>query len=253
MNNNLIDSFDFFVYPREVNSDKRMHLPHLGACILDAAGLSAKKRGFGMDIMHAQHKAWVVSRMSIEIDEYPHEYDTMTIRTWVNKISHAASTRLFTISDSKGAVIAKASTIWSIIDTDTRRIADLMETTDLSDFVVEEATVGLQSPRRIEIPKEGETKTAEHKVIYSDIDMNCHVNSMKYLQWCTDLLPIEWYQKNKIRRCNINFAHEIRANQTAQITQYLRAKTDDNPYDTYIFDICHEETSCCRIKLDTTD
>ena len=69
----MTNTFDFYIYPREADASKRISLQNIGAFILDAAGMAAKARGFGMDYMHANGLAWVTSRISIEMTEYPHE------------------------------------------------------------------------------------------------------------------------------------------------------------------------------------
>lgn len=250
MNNNYTDTYNFLVYPHYVGASKQMQLYHLGACILDAAGLSARERGFGMDSMHAIHRAWVVSRMIIEVDEYPHEYETIAISTWVSKIGHGSSTRLFTVTDSQGRVICRASTIWSIIDIDTRQLVDLMQATNFSKFVDKTHTIDIGIPRRIEIPQDAvHASTARHAVLHSDIDMNRHVNSMKYLQWCIDSLPYTWLCNNDIRRCAINFTHEVRPGQSVEIHHYTPTANETTGITTNTFDINLEDIQCCRIQL----
>ena len=59
--------FEFFIYPQEVDYTKRMTLTALGSCLLNAAGLAAAEKGFGMEAMHAQGWAWVVSRLAVEM------------------------------------------------------------------------------------------------------------------------------------------------------------------------------------------
>ncbi|MGM9805290.1 MAG: acyl-[acyl-carrier-protein] thioesterase [Candidatus Aphodosoma sp.] len=247
---NLTDTFDFFVYPHDAGASKRMQVCNLGAYILDAAGLAAKQRGFGMDDMHAIHRAWVVSRMTMEIEELPREYETISIRTWIDKIGHASSTRHMTITDINGKLVCKASTIWSIIDTDTRHLIDLMETTDLNRHANNTMHLDISTPRRIEIPKDAVlTNCTEHRVAYSDIDMNHHVNSMKYLQWCIDTLPYSWFAENAISRCDINFIHEILPEQNIDIRHYRTAYGNETGMETNTFDIYNKSTQCCRIQL----
>ena len=65
----MTNIFDFYVYPRETDASKHISLQSIGAFILDAAGMAAKLRGFGMDYMHARGLAWVTSRIAIEMKE----------------------------------------------------------------------------------------------------------------------------------------------------------------------------------------
>lgn len=254
MMNDNIDTFDFYIYPREVGAAKRILLHNLGACILDAAGLSAAKRGFGMNDMHARGLAWVVSRMRIDITELPREYESVKIKTWVSATGSVASTRLFCVESEDGRVIATASTLWSIIDTTTRKMVDLIEQTDLSRYIAEMPS-GLQdipAPRRVDMPRheEGTSQESTHKVVYSDIDMNRHVNSMKYLQWAIDTLPAEYLMNHTPKQCHINFTHEALPGQTISI-HHVAAYTDNTESDTeHTFELTNDEGRvCCRIRL----
>ena len=79
----MTNTFDFYIYPREADASKRISLQNIGAFILDTAGMAANARGLGMDYMHEHGLAWVTSRMAIEMKEYPREYETISIETWV--------------------------------------------------------------------------------------------------------------------------------------------------------------------------
>jgi acyl-CoA thioesterase FadM len=131
----MTNTFDFSIYPREADVSKRLSLQNIGAFILDAAGMAAKTRGFGMDYMHERGLAWVTSRIAIEMMEYPHEYETISIETWVEDCTSIFSTRNFLIYNSRKEIIGQASTIWSMIDFNTRKMVDLLKSTDLGNHV----------------------------------------------------------------------------------------------------------------------
>lgn len=52
------------------------------------------------------------------------------------------------------------------------------------------------------------TLEAEHRVVYSDIDFNSHVNTMRYIAMMFDLLPIERAAQERAVRLDIHFLHE---------------------------------------------
>lgn len=244
-----VDTFRFDVRPRDVGADKRMHLYDLGSCVLDAAGLAAKRRGFGMDAMHERHRAWVVSRMMMSVAELPREYDFVDVSTWVSEVGNAASTRLFEIRDGRGEVVCRASTLWSIIDTEKRSLCDLIETTDLSAFVAKRDDIEpIAKPRKILIPAAECVGVRRHEVVYSDIDMNRHVTSMKYLQWCMDMLPYEVLNCGSVGVCNINFLHEVLPNDVVDIRHYVQEGADG----VHLYDVMNGDVVCCRIKLQIT-
>jgi len=48
--------------------------------------------------------------------------------------------------------------------------------------------------------------------------MNKHVNSIKYLEWVYDCLPIEILTSYSLSDLNINYIHEIPANKEVEIS-----------------------------------
>ena len=57
----------------------------------------------------------------------------------------------------------------------------------------------------------------EHAVVYSDLDFNCHANSVKYIQWAVDTLPLELLQQKRFARTDINFIREARYGERLRI------------------------------------
>jgi hypothetical protein len=54
-------------------------------------------------------------------------------------------------------------------------------------------------------------------VVYSDIDFNGHVNSMKYIEWMVDALTVEVVAEMSALRLDINYLHEARLGETLTI------------------------------------
>lgn len=240
----MTNTFDFYIYPREADASKRLSLQNIGAFILDAAGMAAKARGFGMDYMHEHGLAWVTSRIAIEMIEYPREYETISIETWVEDCSSIFSTRNFLIYNSQKEVIGQASTLWSMIDFNTRKMVDLLKTTKLADHVVttQKELFTMDKPKRVDYKGDGDA-ILTHRVVVSDIDMNQHVNSMKYLQWAIDTLSLDDIMNTTIKRLDINYLREALYDQNIQI----HCEPVENVRK---FELRNEEgIACCRIQL----
>ena len=43
---------------------------------------------------------------------------------------------------------------------------------------------------------------------YNDVDVNGHINSVKYIEHVLDLFPIEWYKQYDLRRLEIAYVAE---------------------------------------------
>ncbi len=199
--------YDFQVQPREVDLTKRATLIALGDHILHTAGEDADRNGFGIRTLHEHNIAWVLSRFAIEIDRQPDEYEKYRIQTWVAEVSRVMTTRNFILRDMNNREIGRASSQWAIIDMQSRQALDLRSNVQYTDVVVP-LEFPMQRPARIGAVH-GD-RTGEHTVRYSDIDFNQHANSMKYVEWMTDLLPLEKMTSGHLARIDINYIHETR-------------------------------------------
>lgn len=207
--------YDFQVQPREVDLTKRATLIALGDHILHAAGEDADRNGFGIRNLHENNIAWVLSRFAIEVDRLPDEYEKYRIQTWVAEVSRVMTTRNFILRDMEGGEIGRASSQWAIIDMQSRQVLDLRSNVQYTDVVIP-LEVPMERPSRIGAVREG--TLAEHTVRYSDIDFNQHANSMKYVEWMTDLLPLEKMTSGRLARIDINYIHETRYGEKLTIT-----------------------------------
>jgi acyl-ACP thioesterase len=119
-----------------------------------------------------------------------------------------------------------------------------LKTTKLAEHVVttQKELFTMGKPNRVDYKGEGEAAQT-HRVVVSDIDMNQHVNSMKYLQWAIDTLSLNEIMNNTIKRMDINYLREALYNQNIQIYN----ETMDNNRK---FELRNEDgVACCRIQL----
>ena len=210
--------YNFFVYPREVDVNKEMTLPAVGGAILDAAGLAAREKGFGMEQMHSEGLAWVVSRICIEMFSFPKEYSIFTAETWIENISSLVSTRHFELRNADGEMLGKATSLWSLIDMERRRAVNLRERTEMLPYV-EGSGIDIAAPKRVS-PVIG-TKELIHHVVCSDIDINCHVNSFKYVQWVLDTFTLAELRSLFIKRIDINYIKEALFGEAVYLSKYI--------------------------------
>ena len=64
----------------------------------------------------------------------------------------------------------------------------------------------IEKPSRIKVTSNQPVATLTAK--YSDIDINGHVNSIRYIEHILDLFPIELYQTKRIRRFEMAYVAE---------------------------------------------
>ena len=62
---------------------------------------------------------------------------------------------------------------------------------------------------------------------YNDVDMNGHINSVKYIEHVLDLWDMDWYRHHQIRRFEVAYVAE--SHQGDRLSLY-REQTGENEY-----------------------
>jgi len=85
-------------------------------------------------------------------------------------------------------------------------------------------------------------------VNYNDIDINGHVNSVKYIEHVLDLWDIDWYREHRLKRFEIAYVAE--AHQGEKLSFY-REQSAENEYCVRLVktDKTGKEIEVCRCKL----
>ena len=212
--------YRFRVEPQEVDFTRCATLPSLGSALLNVAGVDAHTKGFGIDVLHADNHSWVLSRMAMEIDRRPPQYTDYTIATWINEYGRVLSTRNFTLCDAAGGEFGRAVTQWAMLDLTNRTAVDLSHVGDAHADAVVDCPPPTEKPRKIRAI--APTRQVEHRVVYSDIDFNRHVNTMRYIEMMCDLLPLAWITGPEAVRIDLHFLHECRYGELLTIGCELR-------------------------------
>ena len=217
--------YNYRVEPQDVDFTLRATIPSLGSAILNTAGIDAHGKGFGVDALNADNHPWVLSRMAVEFDCQPGQYTDYTIATWINEYGRVLSTRNFTLTDAAGNEFGRAVTQWAMIDLRSRSALDLSWVGDAHADAIVDAPSPTDKPRKIR--DVDPAQTAVHKVVYSDIDFNRHVNTMRYIEMMLDVLPIERFAEERPLRLDINFLKEARYGQTLSVALDALYRNDD--------------------------
>lgn len=209
-----ITSYPHRVEPQEVDFTLRASVASIINYMLNVAGTDAHNKGFGVDVLQGQSFTWVLSRLAVEIKSQPRQYDDVVVDTWVNEFNRLSSTRNFKVRKGN-EVVAFGVSQWCMINMETRQAVDMSTLKD----VYERAMVAEPSP--IAVPArlraiEPSTSTSR-PVVYSDIDFNRHVNTLRYIDLVFDALPIELIEKNDGMRIDLNFIAEARYGETLTI------------------------------------
>ena len=204
-----IDSYAIFVEPFHVDFTGRIFMGVLGNHLLNAAGNHSQKRGWGIGALNETSHTWVLSRLSVEMTRMPEQFQHCTVKTWVESVMRLFTNRNFAILDSEGQPMGYARSVWAMIDLGTRLPCDLLSLYDgdsLNYVVPEEDNVcPIEGHGRFRFRDARLVRTID--TYYSDVDINGHINSIKYMEHILDLFGNGDFERG-IRRFEIAYKAE---------------------------------------------
>ena len=195
--------------------------------------------GISFTDMQEFHHAWVLSRMRVEVLELPKWRDIVTVKTWINSLENSRSVRALEMYVN-GKKIIGSETFWAVFNTQTRRpeaLALPYEHFEL--FPNEKATK--DSFSKIDISKDKEI-LFEKTVCLSDLDIVNHVNNVKYLEWCLDLVDENLILNQNIDSFEMNFLKELSLGDKIVLHECITERAT-------IFSITNDEKTSCALQL----
>lgn len=235
-----ISTYNYRIEPQDVDFTLRASASSVISYMLNVAGADADRKGFGVEELQSKSATWVLSRLGVEIYTQPEQYEAIEIDTWVNEFNRLSSTRNFRMRQCDKLLAAGVSQ-WCMINMETRQVVDmslLKQTYELA-MVAEPSPIA--GPARLR-PTEP-TTTTSRTVVYSDIDFNRHVNTLRYIDMVFDAIPLELIEKNAGMRIDFNFIAEARYGETLTIG----ISSADNVYQA---EISSEGKTLCRARVE---
>ena len=224
--------YDFKVEPFEEDIMGALSWGNLGKLLLRAASFHAGAYGFGFDDVNTKSHAWVLSRLVIDVERMPRTGEAYSIESWVTRVYRQFTDRHFDILTPTGERLGQATSIWALIDMQSRQPADLshLSTGAMSDVMLPEREISIAGPSRMRLSKEAPL-IATHKAAYSDLDINGHVNSIRYIELLLNTFGLETLRTTPPRRIEVAYCLESYCGE--QLDIYAEQQSEG----TYAFEI----------------
>lgn len=172
----------------ELTPQGRPHLPILLNWLQDAAGEHAQQLGLSVKELRTLGVTWVLSRLSVALERYPHGTEPLLLRTWPVSREGLFTIRDFELLDSSGKRIGAASSSWAVLNLKSRRPVRIDQY--LPDYPLHPLRT-LDDPFTT-LPALERCDTALClPVLRADLDLNNHVNNTVYARWALEAVPAE--------------------------------------------------------------
>lgn len=225
----------FFLSAGETNAEGELSLPVLASKIIDIATMHANSLGIGNPMMKDIDAGWVLSRFTIEMNEYPRVNTHYSISTWIEDFNRHYSTRNFMITSPEGKIYGYARTIWMVIDAATH------ENIGLGHFSLDDSLIaGNKVPierqaKHIQITenKDEEAKkcliqnhpSVTHTFGYCDLDAYRHVNTVRYISFLLNQFSLQEHDEYMTKRIELSFMHETHSGIPCRLRQSSEAES----------------------------
>jgi medium-chain acyl-[acyl-carrier-protein] hydrolase len=189
-----------------IDFKKRASIQTLCNFLQETAGNHVRDLGISIESLNSQGLTWILSRFHIRVHRYPLWREHIRIETWPSDVYSFYALRDFNIFDEENLLLVSASTLWLILDIKTRhpiRIPDhivAMRVTD-RERALHDPFDTIWRPQQVTMKK-------RFSVRLSDLDMNQHVNNVRYVEWAVETVPQEIWQTHKLMEIEVSFRAE---------------------------------------------
>lgn len=180
----------------ETDSEGRLTMASLINYFQDCSTFQSEELGLGLAYLRERRLVWVLSAWQIVVERYPVLCEDVVIGTQPYDIRGFLGFRNFAMWDAKGAYIAKANSIWSLLDTETAHPVAVPEAM-CQRYQAGEKLDMEYAPRKVAIP-EGGVMREPVVVRKHHLDTNRHVNNQQFIGIAMDYLP-EGFKVGQIR------------------------------------------------------
>lgn len=197
----------YYLSAGECNPQGELPMPLLLTRIIDIATHHANAWGAGYARLIAQRQAWVLSRVTVEMQRWPRVDEDYGIVTWIESYNSHFSQRDFEVQDAQGHAIGHARTVWMVIDLDTRCGVDISSLSYIRENVNDRPCPIAPISRLRPLP---DGREVSHDFGYVECDFNRHVNTVRYLELMMNQFDLSHYDNKWLRRIEMAFVKETR-------------------------------------------
>lgn len=180
-------TFESRIRYSEAGSEGQLTMAALVNYFQDCSTFQSEDLGVGLDYLRESHLVWVLCSWQIVVERYPKLGERVIIGTQPYGLKGFLGSRNFAMLDEQGYYIAKANSLWSLLDTQTGK------PTAIPEVMMERYTLAPRlemdyAGRKIAVPTGGMHREAL-TVKKHHLDTNHHVNNQQFLDMAMDFLP----------------------------------------------------------------
>ena len=188
---------DFIVSNNDVDYRFLLKVSSIYRFFQDVALLATQDLGVDSISLSKHNIDWVITRMDVEINRLPKCNEKITY-----------------IMDENKNVIIRASSIWALINAKDRKV--VVDRDVIEKLPPETSPYELPLPGKI-LAKQDKVLIEKRKIHFSDLDFNCHMNNVRYVELLMDVHDFDFYKNHRPSFISLNYIKEIKEQETVTI------------------------------------
>lgn len=170
---------------RDVNMHRKLRTSRLFEFMQESAIHHTEELGAGRALTLDKGILWVVTMQEAEISRLPEYDETVTLESWPGATMHVLFPRYFRLLDASGSELVRASAIWALVDSNSRK----MVFPESCGVRIEGVSLGIEPPLPSPVRREEAENSLEFDVPFSYVDLNGHMNNTRYYDLAENLCP----------------------------------------------------------------
>ena len=183
---------DCKLYESDFDVTSNVKLQRVMELMQDAATTHADELGIGWDYMDSEGLFWILSKVKIVFHKsLDRQIRSFKLYTWPIASNKLYMERRFEAVDEQGERLFSSSTLWMIVERDTRKIASRDTVAKYYNFDFDNAECGCDA--NFDRLRRDDTYelSYESNVTRCLLDINKHVNNTCYVNYAVDVLGID--------------------------------------------------------------
>jgi acyl-ACP thioesterase len=208
----LCGKYEYHVNSYFTDLKKQISLPALFYILQESAIVHAESHNFGWTTMSENNLFWALSRIKVQIDDYPAWEDSIFVETWSKGPDAVMANRDFEVYALNGKKIISATSAWLMLNIETRKPQRIALMQDKFPARCERSAIDVRLGK---LPQHSirSGNYPVNTVSYSAIDINGHVNNTLYIQWVIDAFPVDYILSHDVCDIEVNYLQEAMLDQ----------------------------------------
>lgn len=175
----------------------------------EAAGLHAQKLQFDISDLQKKGLTWVLYKMQVKIHSFPKRWEDIKVITWPSAGDGIRAYRDYQLFNDNDELLAVGLSQWMVLDIKKKRPVKIPDELMSYRFRTDDHVLELHKESLKKIGKEQSESITTASI--NDLDMNRHVNNVRYVDWITGYNLTGSKNGKKCRELIIQYASETKA------------------------------------------